>query len=191
MYRDLRNVEVWESQTTLPSSEKNLINLTKNYSVLKLGIGNDNWNNDIQGNFDKICYGQAGLFLNIKWDCCHLERDMELESQYFEKYQKKYNITEGKYIFVHDEGTHPNNKIIDKKYFINKNYTVVRPGSEKYNIFGFIYLIENAAEIHVLNSSFFNLIELFVTTKAKLFYHIHASGYGDTISTKKPWIRIA
>ena len=74
------------------------------------------------------------------------------------------------------------------RYVDNKTFPIIYPENIKFNMLDYMYLLEHAAEIHMINSSFLNLVELIHTT-GKLFYHIYPRP-NDCLVLRKPWIKI-
>jgi len=71
------------------------------------------------------------------------------------------------YILVHDESSVCK---YDLNIETNLNIVKIRNGLTD-NLFSFLNLIENAKEIHCINSSVFHLIDSLNTVTKKLFYH--------------------
>jgi len=71
-------------------------------------------------------------------------------------------MVEGEYDFVHDHNFPINHK---------SERQIFRP-EKKGSILRYVYLLENATEIHCIDSSFFHLAET-VNTTGELFYHIN------------------
>lgn len=110
----------------------------------------------------ELFYELVGLPLNARYDLFHIERDIEAENNLFQK------LTGGDpYIFMHDDPSR--DYIMDRSHFLDKNLKVVENDSSE-NIFHFIKIIEEAEEIHCMESSFKTLIDLYATQE-KLFFH--------------------
>lgn len=104
---------------------------------------------------EKGFYLQAGVDFNKKWENFYVERDFYREIYFFSKFDLKPN----EYIFFHDDI--PRNQII--KRVDNKNLKIVRALPEyTNNIFDYLSIIENAREIHVIESCFMFLVDLFL-----------------------------
>ena len=94
---------------------------------------------------------------------------------------KFYNITDEKYQLVHSES-------YNDKFTLNINQDLdsiyVEKDSDIFkNIFLYTKVIENAKEIHCINSSFAHLVDRF-DTKGKLIYH---DVRGGRLKFKKKW----
>ena len=116
--------------------------------------------------FDETCYKQANVDYNKRWDSFKYARNIEAEMNIF----KKYRVVEKNYIFVHDDPLR--NFVINRN--LPTNYHIVNPNINlTKNIFNYRYLIENAAEVHCIDSCFRCMIETFDINK-NLYYHQYA-----------------
>jgi len=113
---------------------------------------------------DEIFYQLAGVPIENKWKEFHIERDLEREKHIY------YNILGLKdgeeYAFIHDT---LERKITKQKPLIK----IIKPDNKDIKIFDFLYTIENAKEIHCINSSFSCLIEC-MKMDNPLFLHQYA-----------------
>lgn len=191
MYRDLDNV------TILSMDDREVLQYIHNSpisNVVYSGYKHPLWETEIYSgkNFDYIFYHNAELDLSHKWDDFYIERDEELEMTLFNRFKDNYGITEGEYVFIHDTsdraytefGRGPTGDAIDTNYVNHKDLPIVTPENVKFNMCEYMYLLEHAKEIHVVNSSFYNLIEL-INTNGELYYHEYIRGGG--VSMRKDW----
>ena len=198
MYRDLANVLVIAMDDAEVLQYLNTVNRN---DVLCIGYLGKDWNTVYAGQgdvvkLDEMFYRQAELPLSVKWDAFYISRDMDAEMELFNRFREKSNIQEGKYIFIHDANKKAYDGFfrgdigdgLDLNHIEDKSLPVIEPESIKFNMCHYIYLLENAAEIHVMNSSFLNLIEL-INPKGKLFYHVYPRP-GDCLRSRKPWIKL-
>jgi hypothetical protein len=118
---------------------------------------------------EKTFYQQAGVPFSKKWESFFVQRDASREFQLFDYFK----LTPGEYIFVHDDI--PRQQIINVDLFEDKKLPVLRALPEHTNnIFDFCYMIENAKEIHVIESCMMFLIDLMFQNQfknKKLFIH--------------------
>ena len=110
-----------------------------------------------------------------------MERDSKREIDLF----NKMNITPNDYIFIHediDRGMNINHKLINDKKIVKSNISYTN------NIIDYLTILENAKEIHCIDSSFLFLIDSF-NFKAKLYNHRYARQYpiNNTPSLKNAW----
>ncbi len=161
MYRDNENIEVirintdydvnyYMSNFTDPNLENILIqvgfdNLWKNYTNPEEPLYSPS------ENFDERFYHIMGLNFELRWDLFNCERDLDVEKNFFQN----FNLRPKEYIFVHDDDRFQIN--MDR---IDTHLQVIKP--EKIytsNIFDYCFLIENALEVHTIESSFSLMID--------------------------------
>lgn len=120
--------------------------------------------------FDERFFEIAQLPYEDKWDKFYFERDLEKEKDAF--YNKLQLKDDEEFLFVHDD---PNGNRGFKAELIPKKIKTIHPIDYKnIGLFDFLYTIENAKEIHVMNSSFLNLIDCIQIKNLDLFYHEYA-----------------
>ena len=121
--------------------------------------------------FDEAFYAQAGIPFSERWDRFSLGRDRDAERALFET----FHVREGQYVFVHDDAAR--NYVLNRKYVVNNNLQIVSfaRGSTQ-NIFDYCYLIENATEIHCMDSSFKQLADSLLPNARLLYHHLYVRG---------------
>jgi hypothetical protein len=168
MFRDLPNVLVIKgdnafaekmiaNNATAPASEK--------YDEVKI-IGFDLLNRTSGVPLEKQFYTLAGLDISKKWENFHVDRDYAKEKEFYEKFAPKEP-----YVFLHEDT--PRSFLINRKK-INPAYKIFVPdASIAQNFFDYGMIIEKAAEIHVIDSSFMFLIDCleYSNPTQKLFVH--------------------
>lgn len=108
---------------------------------------------------DEIFYMLAGVPFENKWKKFYVQRDLEREKQVF----NELGLKEGdEYAFIHED---------HRKITRNIPKMKIIKSDMKYSLFDYIYTIENATEIHVLNSSFFCLIDCLGINKNNMYLH--------------------
>ena len=120
--------------------------------------------------FDHGFYVSAKIPLEEKWNKFYFQRDLEKEKNAF------YNILnlkdEEEYIIVHDD---PKNGRPFKSSLIPKGLKIINPSNFKEaGLFDFLYTFEHAKELHMMNSSFMNLIDTIQLKTGPLFLHSYA-----------------
>lgn len=145
MYRDLLNL------TVLPIEEvgaQTFVTYHKIKNFYKIGL--------ISGTtVEKSFYQVAGVTFNKKWENFKVDRDPERENKLFEY----FNLKPNEYIFFHNDPER--NQIINPERIENKKLPVFQTKPEyTSNIFDYCKIIENAKEIHVIESCFMFLIDL-------------------------------
>lgn len=132
---------------------------------------------------DITFYNQHQIPFFKRWSDFYVERDLEREMKLFEQ----YGVKEHEYIFLHEGGS-ANDAFIDRsKIETNKPFVSPDPKLTD-NIFDYRYLIENAFEVHIIESSFLFLTDS-IYTNGKLFAHRYARKL-ETFSIphiNKPW----
>ena len=121
--------------------------------------------------FDKAFYKIAGMDFNTRFDYFKVPRNYEVENNVY----TELNPTNEPYIFVHDDkkrGFEIDKNKIESKLKIIENNT-------KYGLFDMLKIIENAEEVHVMQSSIKDLINSYTFTKPKFFLHLYVRGYDD------------
>ncbi|MEI6346113.1 MAG: glycosyltransferase family 2 protein [bacterium] len=190
MYRDLTNLRVFEIDKTPLKLNENTVFLDNpqkeemEFDVIKI-IGHSYliWSkHSIQ--FEKQLYEIAGLPLLKKWESFFVERDLERERGLFEKVPHKEA-----YAFLHED---PERKYLIKRELISKHCAVFEPNKNlTENIFDYCTVIENAEEIHVIDSSFMFLIDClpYENPRQKLFVHRYARDNNESLLPilKKNW----
>ena len=170
MYRDNDNIIVIEIPNERMNEEvqiaENFYNISSNITNF-LRIGFEHYPFLQENQLDKNCweffYEQVNVPYNIRTDMFHVERDMEEENRVL----KKLNPSGDKFIFVHDDKERGFS--VNKEHILDKGLTVIENDMDD-NIFHFLKIIENAEEIHCMESSFKSLIDIYAKTE-NIFYH--------------------
>ena len=132
-------------------------------------VGFTGENRDESSSFDEAFYFQHKIPFSKRFDNFYFERDFELEQNII----KELNPNNEKYIFTH-------NIDINK---ISTNLKII-DNPVNYSIFNLISLIENAEEVHLMESSIKNLINSYKMEKPKFFYHQYVRDYTSYLNTK-------
>jgi len=167
MYRDLTNLKLITMNMSdidffikvSPNNNYLIVGHQKLHEILKTT------NNKT---FDEIFYEMARVPFEEKWNRFYFQRDLEKEKEAFNKIGIKENE---EFIFVHDDKN--NDRVIDEN-FINKDLKIIRPADYKdIRLFDFIHIIENAKEVHCMDSSFSCLIDTMQIKNDNLFMHLY------------------
>ena len=139
---------------------------------------------------DVVFYKQLNVPFKYRFTKTFWKRDMKKEKFLFKKLVKNIN----NYVFIHDD-INRNLKIDDSN--INKKFQIIR-NNLKYKIFDYGLILENAKELHLMESSFRQVIETLNMKNKKLILYKGRSGhhsinlYNKTanqwIGTSKKWI---
>jgi hypothetical protein len=165
MYRDLKNFQVLgidsDSQADQYISKNDL-------DFLKIGFG------DLSGimpdlPFDKAFYKLAGLDFSVRFDEFYFQRDMKKE----QKVLDDLNPEKESYIFVHDDASRGFSIDMNR---IETNHKIIM-NDKRYNVFDYLSLIENAEDVHFMQSSFKELICSYKLKKPVLYQHNYVRKY--------------
>lgn len=180
MYRDLENFQVIGSE-----SDAQIDSYIQKTGVdcIKIGFS------DLSGlmpelAFDKAFYKLADLDFSIRFDEFYLERDLAKENEVIEA----LNPTGEKYVFVHDDSMRGFSIDLEK---VRTDYKIVM-NDKQFNVFDYLTLIENAEEVHFMQSSFKELICSFKLDKPTLYQHNYVRQYEECMNSVglNPFIEI-
>jgi len=146
------------------------------YNIIKLGYFGENFLKDRNLRYDVNFYQQANVDFEKRWTQFYYQRDQDAEYDLYKKLCG--NFKEGEYIFLHEDsrrGFTIDRKLVPSEY---KIITPIPPSlKDAKNIsshfFHYGYILEHAAEIHCIESSFAALIEG-LTLKNKKYAHRYA-----------------
>lgn len=168
MYNDIQNLEylVGDDKFAMQYLSDNMI---RNVKVIGFQLRNDI-------NFELQFYNMAGVPIEYKHSKFFINRDKEKEQELFDS----LDIEPGEYTFLHTGGYELNKSMISGK--------VVEPLT--HGFFDWMTVIENAKEIHCIDSSFLCLIDCMeLSDYIKLFNHRYVRKYPEYIKlyTNKKW----
>jgi len=132
------------------------------YFFIQIGHSSYPQNPDPNRNCWEYFYEQAGVSLDAKKDRFFYKQDAEAEDRVF----TKLNSENKPYAFVHDD---PSRGFEIDSESVASDLVIVKNDMDE-NMLDFCKIIENASEIHCMESSFKSLVEL-MPTKGKLFFH--------------------
>ena len=175
MYRDLENLEIFNFDT-----EPEAVMFTENNRTVKTNLVKPGFNNldsclD-RMTFDEAFYHLAGLDFQVRFDDFYFERDLEKE----EEVCNTLNPDGEKYIFVLDDAkrgyTIDMSKVTDEYKIITNDF--------RFRMFDFIKLLENAEEIHTMQTGFLDLVNSYKMDKPKIYRHNYVRNYPASIHSK-------
>ena len=159
MYSDLKHLQIIKVKND--KGVKDYLKRLNNYKLKKIGFEFRDLKNRY---FDQDFYKIAGIDFNKRWDDFSVIRNYNREKELFQRLELKPL----EYIFLHDNINR--NFKIDQKYVINKNKKIIKPfGTE--TIFDWCTVLENAKEIHCIDSSFRLLADSLQLNTDLLFFH--------------------
>jgi hypothetical protein len=123
-------------------------------NVVDLGFFGKNWLEDTNKKFDEQMYDQAGVDFKYRWKNFAPLRNYENEQKLF----NSYGVEKGKYAFLHEDTSRG---MVINRNFVDPTLKIVEsnPKYSRNSITDYMYLLENAGEIHTIESSFAALIE--------------------------------
>lgn len=137
-------------------------------------------------NFDEAFYVGAGIPFEMKWSKFKLRRDRQEE----QRVVNKLNPDGVQFMFVHDD---PSRGFVINPH--NPNNLLVIKNDISEDLFNMIGVLENASEIHCMESSISNLIEFLSSVTCPLYMHksVRTDSNGNScnaISKQKNWILV-
>ena len=108
-------------------------------------------------------YEQIDMPYSVRYDYFYVERDSAEEQRVYDK----LNPDNEPFIFVHDDPER--GFTLEHKHFLNQDLRIIMNDVTE-NIFHFTKIIEEAEEIHCMESSFKTLID-FYAKQDNIFYH--------------------
>tara|TARA_R110000824_G_scaffold3106_1_gene14227 strand:- start:72 stop:782 length:711 start_codon:yes stop_codon:yes gene_type:complete len=167
MYRDEENIIVVEINKDQNEYEYIQSFVTDNNIDFFLRVGHENYPFLKEHLYDKNCweffYDQVKLPYNVRTNDFYFERNREEEQRVY----NKLNPENEPFVFVHDDKSRGYQ--VDRKHFVDSSLKVVENDITE-NIFYFTKILEEAKEIHCMESSFKSLIDLYAQTD-EIFYH--------------------
>ena len=124
-------------------------------------------------------YKSCGFDPFLRFDNFYYERNHEYENYVYEK----LNPTNEKYIFVIDDSNHHlgnfiiDNKRIQSEYKIIKYNKELNYNDDRFLMFNYYKILENAEEIHTLETAFFEFMQLIKIPKPKIYVHSYLKKY--------------
>lgn len=127
------------------------------------------------GTPDVFFYEELGVDIKEKYDSFKIHRSPEREKFIFDS----FDIQPGKYAFLHDDPSR--GRTIDRSY-VSEGLKIVTPSKMFYSgdIVDYGMVIENAAELHYMNSSFSDFSDFMDLSNVKRrVMHLYARTPGD------------
>ena len=204
MYRDEKRIKVIPLNENNSLNDEKLLAKYEFYKVRKvieniesrkkinfIKIGFENYHKTKKLNPDKsfpwpcdiVFYKQFNIPFKFRFSKCYWKRDKKKEKKLF----KKLVDNNQPYVFVHDD--------VDRKFLIdtkniNPNFKIIK-NDKKELIFNFALILEHAKEIHIMESSFRQIIEVLNTKNKKLYLYKGRRGEHSIElynKNKKKWV---
>ena len=166
MYRDTENIEV--IKISKEDEYGDVAKAVKKENGKLVVIGHQHYpGKQAELNQNKNCweffYDQVDIPYNVRYNYFYVERDIAEE----ERVYNKLNPNNEPFIFIHEDAAR--GFTLDRSKFLNNNLKVIENDVTE-NIFHFTKILEQAQEIHCMESSFKTLID-FYCKQENLFYH--------------------
>tara|TARA_S200000501_G_scaffold378853_1_gene444208 strand:- start:1371 stop:2129 length:759 start_codon:yes stop_codon:yes gene_type:complete len=178
MYRDIKNISLIgvrnNSKGEIADVKNHIAKIRSNFELIK--IGHEFYHTTNSLNIDKenpwpcdvVFYKQFEIPFSYRFKKSYWKRDITREKKVYKNIVgKKKN-----YIFIHDD---PSRNIFISDKLIKKKYHIVR-NNYKYSIFDYAMILEKAKEIHLIESSFRQIVETLNTKNIKLFLYKNRPG---------------
>ena len=172
MFSDLQNLHLLPlvgsmdySDTQHMSDAFSLMGFFKSrgYEIKAVGAFNQSTFLRDSKKYDEVFYNQVNIDFEKRWSSFYYPRKEELEMKMF---KECFDLVEGEYIFLHDDPTR--GRVINRE-LLPKDKKIITPHQKFWDadILDYRYVLENAFEIHCVNSSFADLMDSFDLSKVK------------------------
>jgi hypothetical protein len=175
MYRDLRNLEIFNFDVEEDAIRFVDTNRTVKTNLIKPGFENLDSCLD-RMTFDEAFYHLAGIDFQIRFNEFYFERDLKKEDEVC----ITLNPDGEKYIFVLDDPKRGYNIDMSK---VTSEYKVIR-NDYQFKMFDYIKLLENAEEIHMMQTGFLDMVNSYKIDKPKIYRHNYVRNYSAAIHSK-------
>lgn len=169
MFRDLSNIDY------VVGDDKEVHDYLKNNNPSNIVTVGFDYCKGYPKTFDILFYESVNIPFEKRFTDFYLKRDLDAEMNLI----KKLNPTGEPYLFLHEDLSRGCK--INRDRIINKNIKVIESNFEftdnnKIPFFDYISLIEQAAEVHVMESSFKALIDSIIEKKDNMFLYVGVKG---------------
>tara|TARA_R110001599_G_scaffold166503_1_gene355993 strand:+ start:6100 stop:6783 length:684 start_codon:yes stop_codon:yes gene_type:complete len=174
MYRDLPNLELI---SVVSDSQADNILSKLDPSIKRVKVGFNRLPEFMDPlTFDEAFYKIANFDFKVRFEYFYLERELDKEKDVMDR----INPTGEKYIFIHDDKSR--GFAIDESRITSGYKKIYNDNSIP--LFHCIGLIENAEEVHVMQSSIKDLINSFKLGKPRFFLHEYVRNYNHLLDSK-------
>lgn len=178
MYRDNPNIKIYKINND--NEANNVCMLYPNIMRVGFAVGGKRHENSL---WDENFYLNAGIDFNYSWSKFHFDEDHSASETIF----NKLNPLKEDYIFIHNIDSHNKDRIDYSIINQNKKWII---SDQSIPFFNYYSIINNASEIHCIDSSFKHLIDRIPTT-GNLYYHTKKEPKKfDKHNMRKNWILV-
>lgn len=171
MYRDLDNLTAVAVQSDAEAFQYVIDN---NLDCIRIGFS-DLSKLMPEVPFDKAFYKLAGLNFSVRFDEFYFKRNHVQE----QKVLDTLNPSGEKYIFVHDDSSRGFSIDMNK---VNSDYNIIK-NDKRFKFFDYLKLLEEAEEIHFMQSAFKELICSYKMEKPILYQHNYVRKYEPELNS--------
>ena len=176
MFRDNENIIVEPFNIEDEKKHYNLWSSKKEDNVLIICYGyTEKYRNKNTLSFDETFYEQARIDFNVRFEKFYVKRDHKNE----EKALAQLTSDKDEYIYVHDAPSR--GCYIDRRKINSKLPVVVN--CFDYNIFQMRKVLENATEIHTMQTGMFDFCNS-IDLKCPIYVHRYVRGYTNFLLSK-------
>jgi len=181
MYRDIINVEFCVVNCDEAFTKFIYNNNIKNNVIT---IGHQPWHHMT---WDESFYYTCSVDFNCRWSSFYVHRDIVREHKLF----VQLNPLNEEYCLIHKAGGDKINRLNTQYIPTNLKHIYIEPQHTD-NVFDYLELIEKAAEIHCIDSSFHLLVDTVYTHRNKLFLHdaLYKRSPSSPHIIKKQWVEV-
>ena len=167
MLADVENIQILslgDEHTDNIMIEKSFHYKMLGYEIIGMGLFGEGFLEDPNLRYDKNFYLQAGLDFEKRWSDFYYPRNEESEYNLFKQICGD-DVKEGEYIFLHEDASRG---FRINRGMLPRGMKIITPGIKKQHalgdnengkFFNYGYILENAAMIHCIESSFAALID--------------------------------
>lgn len=166
MFRDNKNIILIPLKDDI---EVNQFIKNNNVTFELIKVGHEKMSFIPHNVFDEGFYLSINLPFYLRFSEFYFERDFEKEKKIYQS----LNPDNKKYIFTH--GVNKNK---------HRSDLMVIDNPIQFNIFDLLYTIENAEEVHLMESSLKCLVNSYKMKKPKMFYHQYVRNYPQYNNTQ-------
>lgn len=197
MFRDIKNLSFINSKAHPSISVdicRNYISLNKiENDIIEFGFKGLEYELTVKNPgipFYEGFYTMFDLDTKMRFSEFYYERNLESEEYIY----NKLNPNNEKYIFVIDDSDHHLGNITIDESILPKNYKIIKYDKKlNYNdinflMFNYYKILENAEEIHTIETAFLEFIQSIKLTKPKIYIHSYLRNYLQKTPTNNNYI---
>ena len=126
--------------------------------------------------FDEAFYDLANLDFKIRFSKFYFDRNLEKEREVF----RELNPKKEKYVYVHDD---PDRGFVIREQKYRQDLKIIK-NDFRFNLFDMLGVIENAEEVHTMQTGMLDLINSVKLEKPKIFLHAYVRKYSNFLHSK-------